>query len=156
MWKSWANFSSRLTWIMTDKFRLRSWKLPFQTKRISRHCKSWNRSWNRSIQTKMENLITQNFWHSPCKKRSCSRRKTSNQSSRCWTRTETGMSREQSSRKSSNVTFDVIIENGLNNMNGKSLDEVIMSCDKDGNGIIDYTEFKAAMLIEWAWCSELS
>jgi Ca2+-binding EF-hand superfamily protein len=58
------------------------------------------------------------------------------------------MSREQSSRKSSNVTFDVIIENGLNNMNGKSLDEVIMSCDKDGNGIIDYTEFKAAMLIE--------
>jgi Ca2+-binding EF-hand superfamily protein len=58
------------------------------------------------------------------------------------------MSREQSSRKSSNVTFDVIIENGLHNMNGKSLDEVIMSCDKDGNGIIDYTEFKAAMLIE--------
>ena len=45
-------------------------------------------------------------------------------------------------------TFDVTIENGLNNMNGKSLDEVIMSCDKDGNGIIDYTEFKAAMLIE--------
>jgi Ca2+-binding EF-hand superfamily protein len=36
------------------------------------------------------------------------------------------------------------------------LDEVIMSCDKDGNGIIDYTEFKAAMLIEWAWCSGLS
>jgi Ca2+-binding EF-hand superfamily protein len=33
-------------------------------------------------------------------------------------------------------------------VNGKSLDEVIMSCDKDGNGIIDYTEFKAAMLIE--------
>jgi Ca2+-binding EF-hand superfamily protein len=45
-------------------------------------------------------------------------------------------------------TFDVTIENGLNNMNGKSLDEVIMSCDKDGNGIIDYTEFKAAMMID--------
>ncbi len=34
-------------------------------------------------------------------------------------------------------------------MNGKSLDEVILSCDKDGNGIIDYNEFKAAMLLEW-------
>lgn len=34
-------------------------------------------------------------------------------------------------------------------MNGKSIDEVILSCDKDGNGIIDYNEFKAAMLIDW-------
>lgn len=34
-------------------------------------------------------------------------------------------------------------------MNGKSLDEVIMSCDKDGNGLIDYNEFKAAMLVDW-------
>lgn len=33
-------------------------------------------------------------------------------------------------------------------MNGKSLDEVIMSCDKDGNGLIDYNEFKAAMLVD--------
>lgn len=35
-------------------------------------------------------------------------------------------------------------------MNGKSIDEVMLSCDKDGNGIIDYNEFKAAMLIDWA------
>lgn len=33
-------------------------------------------------------------------------------------------------------------------MNGKSIDEVIFSCDKDGNGIIDYNEFKAAMLMD--------
>ena len=37
----------------------------------------------------------------------------------------------------------------MNTMNGKSIDEVILSCDKDGNGIIDYNEFKAAMLIDW-------
>lgn len=34
--------------------------------------------------------------------------------------------------------YKIKVENGLNNINGKSLDEVIMSCDKDGNGIIDY------------------
>lgn len=34
--------------------------------------------------------------------------------------------------------YQLKVENGLNNINGKSLDEVIMSCDKDGNGIIDY------------------
>ncbi len=33
-------------------------------------------------------------------------------------------------------------------MNGKSIDELIKSCDKDGNGIIDYNEFKAAMIWE--------
>lgn len=43
--------------------------------------------------------------------------------------------------------IDIKLENGLNSMNGKSLDEVILSCDKDGNGIIDYNEFKAAMLL---------
>ena len=37
----------------------------------------------------------------------------------------------------------------MNTMNGKSIDEVILSCDKDGNGIIDYNEFKAAMLLDW-------
>ena len=41
----------------------------------------------------------------------------------------------------------------MNNINGKSIDEVILSCDKDGNGIIDYNEFKAAMLMEWAYYS---
>jgi len=30
--------------------------------------------------------------------------------------------------------------------NGKSIDEIIQSCDKDGNGIIDYNEFKASLL----------
>jgi hypothetical protein len=33
-------------------------------------------------------------------------------------------------------------------VNGKSIDELIKSCDKDGNGIIDYNEFKAAMIWE--------
>lgn len=37
----------------------------------------------------------------------------------------------------------------MNCINGKSIDDVILSCDKDGNGIIDYNEFKAAMLNEW-------
>lgn len=44
--------------------------------------------------------------------------------------------------------FLLNLENGWNTMNGKSLDEVILSCDKDGNGIIDYNEFKSAMLFE--------
>lgn len=39
----------------------------------------------------------------------------------------------------------LILEKGMNNINGKSLDEIILSCDKDGNGIIDFNEFKAAM-----------
>jgi len=41
-------------------------------------------------------------------------------------------------------------------MNGKSLDEVILSCDKDGNGIIDYNEFKVAMLMDWSKRKRLS
>ena len=31
-------------------------------------------------------------------------------------------------------------------LNGKSVDEIITSCDKDGNGVIDYNEFRACML----------
>jgi len=31
-------------------------------------------------------------------------------------------------------------------LNGKSVDEIIKSCDKDGNGVIDYNEFKASIL----------
>ena len=27
---------------------------------------------------------------------------------------------------------------GMSEFNGKSVDEIIKSCDKDGNGIIDY------------------
>lgn len=60
------------------------------------------------------------------------------------------MSRGNNSNKPSNVTiyYIMLIENGIIMMNGKSLDEVIMSCDKDGNGLIDYNEFKAAMLVD--------
>ena len=31
-------------------------------------------------------------------------------------------------------------------LNGKSVDEIIQACDKDGNGVIDYEEFKASLL----------
>lgn len=31
-------------------------------------------------------------------------------------------------------------------LNGKSIDEIIKSCDKDGNGLIDFAEFKASLL----------
>lgn len=34
----------------------------------------------------------------------------------------------------------------MSSYNGKSVDEIISSCDKDGNGIIDYNEFKASLL----------
>ena len=30
--------------------------------------------------------------------------------------------------------------------NGKSVDEIISTCDKDGNGSIDYNEFKNSLL----------
>lgn len=32
----------------------------------------------------------------------------------------------------------VYVENGMNDINGKSLEEIIDSCDKDRNGCIDY------------------
>ena len=35
---------------------------------------------------------------------------------------------------------------GIVNMNGKSVDEIIKLCDKDGNGVIDYEEFKNSIL----------
>ena len=31
-------------------------------------------------------------------------------------------------------------------LNGKNVDEIISTCDKDGNGLIDYNEFKASIL----------
>ena len=58
------------------------------------------------------------------------------------------MFNDHNSKKFLNVFFFINKENGINTMNGKSIDEVILSCDKDGNGIIDYNEFKAAMLID--------
>ena len=61
---------------------------------------------------------------------------------------EMGMQKDLNLSKSSNVIMCINLENGMNNINGKSIDEVILSCDKDGNGIIDYNEFKAAMLME--------
>lgn len=58
------------------------------------------------------------------------------------------MFNDHNQKKFLNVFFFINKENGINTMNGKSIDEVILSCDKDGNGIIDYNEFKAAMLID--------
>lgn len=37
-------------------------------------------------------------------------------------------------------------DNGIDEVNGKNIDEIIQSCDKDGNGIIDFDEFKNSML----------
>ena len=38
------------------------------------------------------------------------------------------------------------VGNGMSLINGKSVDEIIESCDKDGNGMIDYNEFKNSLL----------
>jgi Ca2+-binding EF-hand superfamily protein len=38
------------------------------------------------------------------------------------------------------------LDSGTSMINGKSVDEMINSCDKDGNGVIDYNEFKACIL----------
>lgn len=38
------------------------------------------------------------------------------------------------------------VDSGTNLLNGKSVDEIIDSCDKDGNGMIDYDEFRACIL----------
>ncbi len=38
------------------------------------------------------------------------------------------------------------VGNGMNMINGRSVDEIIESCDRDGNGMIDYNEFKNSML----------
>ena len=40
----------------------------------------------------------------------------------------------------------VLERHGTTLLNGKSVDEIIQSCDKDGNGVIDYNEFKASLL----------
>jgi Ca2+-binding EF-hand superfamily protein len=40
----------------------------------------------------------------------------------------------------------VLERHGTTMLNGKSVDEIIQSCDKDGNGLIDYNEFKASLL----------
>lgn len=40
----------------------------------------------------------------------------------------------------------VLERHGTTLLNGKSVDEIIQSCDKDGNGLIDYNEFKASLL----------
>lgn len=95
----------------------------------------------------MENSIILSSWPSLLTRKNCSNNRTSNLFSECWTRTAMVSSKDPNSRKYSNVKFTLKLENGLNSMNGKSLDEVILSCDKDGNGIIDYNEFKAAMLL---------
>jgi len=34
----------------------------------------------------------------------------------------------------------------VSSLNGKSVDEIIKACDKDGNGIIDYCEFRASLI----------
>jgi len=34
----------------------------------------------------------------------------------------------------------------MSSINGKSADEIIKSCDKDGNGLIDYNEFRASLM----------
>lgn len=95
----------------------------------------------------MENSTILSSWPSLLTKKNSLRNKTSNLSSECWTRTATVSSKEPNLKKYSNVKLTLKLENGLNSVNGKSLDEVILSCDKDGNGIIDYNEFKAAMLL---------
>lgn len=33
----------------------------------------------------------------------------------------------------------------MNDINGKSIEEIINSCDKDKNGCIDYNQFRFAM-----------
>ena len=37
-------------------------------------------------------------------------------------------------------------DNGVDNINGKSLEEIIKTCDKDKSGTIDFEEFKMAIL----------
>lgn len=46
-----------------------------------------------------------------------------------------------SSARSSSTSSQVSLPNagnGMSSLNGKSVDEIIKACDKDGNGIIDY------------------
>ena len=35
---------------------------------------------------------------------------------------------------------------GTTMLNGKSVDEILETCDKDGNGVIDFSEFKSSLL----------
>lgn len=44
------------------------------------------------------------------------------------------------------VKIGAILGQGTTLLNGKSVDEIIQACDKDGNGVIDYEEFKASLL----------
>jgi Ca2+-binding EF-hand superfamily protein len=37
-------------------------------------------------------------------------------------------------------------ESGINSYQGKNVDEIIKSCDKDDNGAIDFNEFREALL----------
>jgi Ca2+-binding EF-hand superfamily protein len=56
------------------------------------------------------------------------------------------MSSVNSSSNCSKVPLPTTIGSGMSTFNGKSVDEIIKSCDKDGNGIIDYNEFKTSLL----------
>lgn len=38
-------------------------------------------------------------------------------------------------------------DNAINEINGKSLDEIFEACDKDKSGSIDFDEFKQAILM---------
>ncbi len=45
------------------------------------------------------------------------------------------------------ILYEILlfIENGMFDINGKLLEEIINSCDKDRNGCIDYNQFRVAM-----------
>lgn len=55
--------------------------------------------------------------------------------------------------KDGNGTIDkselrtLFADNAIDSINGKSLDEIFETCDKDKNGIIDFEEFKFAILM---------
>ena len=38
-------------------------------------------------------------------------------------------------------------DNAIDNINGKSIDEIFEACDKDKSGAIDFEEFKSAILM---------
>ena len=41
------------------------------------------------------------------------------------------------------------IGEGVKDINGKSVDEIVKECDKDGNGVIDFKEFKDCVMKKW-------
>lgn len=34
----------------------------------------------------------------------------------------------------------------MRELNGKNVDDILEECDKDGNGVIDFEEFKACLM----------